>query len=103
MGRGDGSDEIIQDPIGDGLGERAGISEGVKIKLEGLAFDALLFRSVANGDRGEVGLASDGAERGEFRSRKSDLEWAIRLGIGKGFQSGKGRVRWHGDFATEKR
>ena len=74
MGRGDGSDEIIQDPIGDGLGERAGISEGVKIKLEGLAFDALLFRGVANCDRGEVGLTCDRAERGEFRSRKSDLE-----------------------------
>ena len=103
MGRGDGSDEIIQDPIGDGLGERAGISEGVKIKLEGLAFDALLLRSVANSDRGKVGLTCDRAERGEFRSRKSDLEWAIWLGIGKGFQSGKGRVRWHGDFATEKR
>ena len=89
MGRGDGSDEIIQDPIGDRLGERAGISEGVKIKLEGRAFDALLFRGVANRDGGEVGLAGDGAERGKFWSRKSDLEWAIRLGIGKGFQSGK--------------
>jgi len=99
----DGSDEIIQDPIGDGLGERAGISEGMKIKLEGLAFDALLFRSVANRDRGEVGLAGDGAQGSEFRSRKSDLEWATRFWIREGFQSGKGRVRWYGDFATEKR
>jgi hypothetical protein len=74
----------------------------VKIKLEGLAFDALLFRSVANGDGGEVGLASDRAERGEFRSRESDLEWAIRLGIGKGFQSSQGGVGGDVCFAAEK-
>jgi hypothetical protein len=103
MGRGDGSDEIIQDSVGDGLGERAGISERVKIKFQGFTFHALLFRGVANGDRGKVRLTCDRAERGEFWSRKSDLEWATRFWIGKGFQSGKGRVRWHGDFAPEKR
>ncbi len=57
MGRGDGSDEIIQDPIGDCLGERAGISERVQIKFQGFTFHALLFWSVANRDGGEVGLA----------------------------------------------
>ena len=48
-------------------------------------------------------MAGDGAEGGEFRSRKGDFEGATRLWIGEGFQLGKGRVRWYGDFATEKR
>ena len=48
-------------------------------------------------------MAGDGAERGEFRSGESDLEGATRFWIGEGLQSGKGRVRWYGDFATEKR
>lgn len=48
-------------------------------------------------------MAGDGAEGGEFRSRKGDFEGATRFWIGEGFQSGKGRVRWYGDFATEKR
>ena len=48
-------------------------------------------------------MASDWAEGGEFRSGKSDFEGATRFWIGEGFQPGKGRVRWYGDFATEKR
>ena len=48
-------------------------------------------------------MAGDGAEGGEFRSRKGDFEGATRFWIGEGFQSGKGRVRWYGDFTTEKR
>jgi len=48
-------------------------------------------------------LAGDGAQGGEFRSRKGNFVGATRFWIGEGFQSGKGRVRWYGDFATEKR
>ena len=48
-------------------------------------------------------MASDRAKGGEFRSRKGDFVRATRFWIGEGFQSGKGRVSWYGDFTTEKR
>ena len=48
-------------------------------------------------------MAGDGAQGSEFRSRECDFKRATRFWIREGFQSGKGRVRWYGDFATEKR
>jgi len=74
----------------------------VEIELKGLTFNALPFWSVANGDYGEVGLTCDGAEGGEFWGGKGDLVRAVRLGIGKGFQSSQGRIGRDGCFAAEK-
>ena len=66
MDWGDCTDKIIQNPIRDRFGKGSCVSEGVEIELKGLTFNALLFRSVANGDGGEVRLTCDGAEGGEF-------------------------------------
>ena len=102
MGWGDCTHKIVQNSISDRFCKGSCIPEGVEIKFKGLTFDALLFRGVANGDDGEVGLTCDGAERGEFWGGKGDLVGAVRLGIGKGFQSCQGRVGRDGCFATEK-
>ncbi len=66
MGRGDRTNKVVQNSIRDRFRKGSCVSEGVEKKLKRLTFDALLFRSVANGDRGKVGLTCDGAEGGKF-------------------------------------
>lgn len=66
MGRGDRANKVVQDSICDRFCKGSCVSEGVEEKLKRLTFDALLFRGVADGDRGEVRLTCDGAEGGEF-------------------------------------
>ena len=102
LGGGDGANEIVQDTIGDCLGKGAHVAKRVQVQLKGFAFNALFFRGVANGDRGEVGLAGHGAEGGELGGRKGDLKGAVGLGIGKGFQSSQGGVGGDSCFTTEK-
>ena len=84
MGGGDCTHKIVQNSIRDRFGKGSCVSERVEIKLKRLTFDALLFRSIANGDGGEVGLTCDGAEGGEFWCGKGDLVGAVGLGVGKG-------------------
>jgi len=74
----------------------------VQIKFQGFAFDAFLFRGVANGDVGEVWLAGNGAEGGEFGSGESDLVGPAWFRVGKSFQTGQGRIGRDGNFTTEK-
>ena len=102
MDGGDGADEVIQNPVGDRLSERACVSERVQIKFQGFAFHTFLFRGVANGDGGEVGLAGDWAEGREFRSGKSDLIGSAGFRVGKSFQTGQRRIGRDGNFTTEK-
>ena len=102
MGWGDCTHKIVQNSISDRFCKGSCIPEGVEIKFKGLTFDALLFRGVANGDDGEVGLTCDGAEGGEFWGGKGDLVRAVGLGIGKGFQSCQRRVGRDCCFAAEK-
>jgi len=102
MGGRDGSDEIIQNPVGDRFGKRTRVAEGVEVQFEGLALDAFLLRGVANGDGRKVGLTGDRAERGEFRSGEGDLVGAAGFGVWKSFQSRQRRVGWDGNFSTEK-
>jgi len=102
MDGGDGSDEVIQNPVRDRLSERACVPERMQIKFQGFAFDTFLFRGVANGDSGEVRLAGDGAERGEFGSGESDLVGAAGFRVGKSFQTGQRGIGRDGNFTTEE-
>ncbi len=102
MDGGDCTDKIVKNSISNRFCKGSCVPEGVEIKFKGLTFDTLLFRGVANGDDGEVGLTCDGAEGGEFWSGKGDLVRAVGLGIGKGFQSSQRRVGGDGCFAAEK-
>ena len=102
MGGGDCTDKVVQNSIRHRFRKGSCVSERVEEKLKRLTFNALLFRGVANGDDGEVGLTCDGAEGGEFWGGKGDLVRAVGLGIGKGFQSCQGRVGRDGCFAAKK-
>jgi len=66
MGGGDCTDKVVQNSIRHRFGKGSCVSERVEEKLKRLTFNALLFRGVANGDGGEVGLTCDGAEGGKF-------------------------------------
>ncbi len=102
MGWGDCTYKVVQNSIRHRFGKGSCIPEGVEIELKRLTFDTLLFRGVANGDDGEVGLTCDGAEGGEFWGGKGDLVRAVGLGIGKGFQSSQRRIGGDGCFAAKK-
>jgi len=86
MGGRDGSDEIIQNPVGDRFGKRTRVAEGVEVQFEGLALDAFLLRGVANGDGRKVGLTGDRAEGSKFWSGESDFVSATGFWIGKSLQ-----------------
>ena len=64
---------IVQDAVGDPLGEDSLVPVGPKVLLERLALDAAAVRSVTDGDFSEVGLTGHRAMGGEFLGEKSDL------------------------------
>ncbi len=102
MGGGDCTHKVVQNSISDRFRKGSCVSERVEEKLKRLTFNALLFRGVANGDGGEVGLTCDGAEGGELWGGKGDLVRTVGLGIGKGFQSSQGGIGGDGCFAAKK-
>ena len=98
---GEGADEIVEDSVGDGLGKRADVPEGMKVELEGFTFDATAVGGVADRDGGEIRLPGDRAEGGEFRRGEDDLVGTARFGIGKGFEPGLGRMARHRGFGAQ--
>jgi len=115
FGRSHGGDQVVEDAVDDLLVEGGEISEGGKVEFERLRFHAGFARDVTDHDVGGIGLAGDGAERGEFRAIKVDPEAsagaAIREGLELGFFRAGGeavfgvseerQIRWiHGSDAS---
>src|SRR3954466_4593813 len=92
-------DEIVEDPVGDGLVERALVAVAPEVELEALELHAELAGHVADADGREVRLPRHRAEAGELRRLEADLVLAIRLRIGKGLEL-LGRLRRHPGILT---
>lgn len=64
--------QVVADPVDARFMKLAMHAEGAQVELQALTFDAELIRLVVNDDFGEVGLAGQGAEGGEFRALNMD-------------------------------
>ena len=97
--RGADLDQIIEDEIGDFFMERAVVSVTEEIDFQGFAFHAFFIGDVVDGHVAEIGLTGNRAEGGEFRAVKGNDVGPIRVGIGKGFESGVCGAERHRGFA----
>src|SRR5258706_12909979 len=82
----EGGNEVVEDRVGDGFVEDAFVAVGEEVELESLHLDAEFIGDVGDGDGGEVGLAGDGAEAGEFGEGEFDFVVALGGGVGEGFE-----------------
>ena len=80
-------DQIIGDGVDDAFVEDAFLAIGVVVKLEALHFDAPFVGDIAQRDGGEIGLAGDWADTGEFGEDEFDLVVAGGAGVFKDFQN----------------
>ena len=78
--------EIGEDAVDGLLVERMVVPEGIKVELEGFAFDAVFVRDIAHANMSEVGLAGHRAEACEFRAVEQDLVIASGIGIDEGLK-----------------
>jgi len=83
--------EVVENAVGYVFVEDAFVAEGPEVEFEGFGFDDFLVGDVADGNVGEVGLASHGANAGKFIGGKFDEIIAIGVAVGEGFQ-GAGRL-----------
>lgn len=58
--------QVAQDPVGDGLVELAAVAERPDVSLQAFQFNAQAVGHVFNQQVGEVGLAGQRAQAGEF-------------------------------------
>lgn len=90
IARGHELDEVFHDDVNAVFMEGAMVAEAKEVELEALAFNHLLVGDVANVDGGEVGLAGDGAEGGEFWAVEFDKVVIFLVAIFKGFEDRRG-------------
>src|SRR5690554_3132363 len=90
----DRGDQVVEDLVGDLLVEGALVAVRPEVQLERLQLHDLLVRDIADGDRGEVGLAGYRADASELRRRDLDLVVPLRLGVGHRLKILAG-LRWH--------
>lgn len=81
-----GLDEIIHDPVGNGLVEVTFIPEGPEVELERLQFDAQPVRHIGEREGREVRLTGLWTEAGKLGARHLDLVVAPGFRIGKRFE-----------------
>jgi hypothetical protein len=81
-----GSDQVIQDTVGDILVEMAFVAERPDVELEAFQFDALLISDIVKDERGKIWLAGLGTQAGELRDFHMDMVIAPRIGVGKSLQ-----------------
>ena len=90
-------EQALADADGDVLVEAAMVAEAAEVELERLAFDDRLAGGIVDHEVGEVGLAGDRAERGEFGHREAhEVERAgARVGdiVELRFLRGGGKLR----------
>jgi len=91
-----GSDQVIQNAVGDGFVKSAFVAERPDVKLEAFEFDAGLIRDVIQIQSGEIRLAGLGTQAGEFRDFHMDVEIATGLRVFKGFEGLAGLTRHDG-------
>ena len=77
------------------------IAEAVEIKLQRLGFDQCFAWHIIDHEMGEIGLAGDRAQGGEFRGGEAHNIIRIRMRVGDAFQFGLVRRCGLGNGATE--
>ena len=96
------SDEAFGDVQRAGFMEGAVIAEGGEVDFEGFAFDQPGFRQIVDDDVGEVGLAGEGAEGGEFGAGEADEVVCVGVGVGDTLQRGRLGGGGGGDVLAEE-
>src|ERR1051326_3657940 len=81
-----GGYEIVEDRVNNGLVEDPFIAIREKVELEAFHLDASLVGDISDGDGGEIGLAGDRAEAGEFG--EGEFYFVVPAGswVGKGVE-----------------
>ncbi|OIQ74385.1 hypothetical protein GALL_439660 [mine drainage metagenome] len=81
-----GCHQIVDDGVGDLFMERAFVAVAPHIKFEALEFDAFLVGNEVDLETGEIRLAGQRAQTGEFRHLHVDVIVALRAGVGEALQ-----------------
>src|SRR6185503_7252663 len=81
-----GAYQVVEDPVGDRLMERAFVAVGPHVLLERLQFDAKPVGDVVEQEHGEIGLSRHRAQAGELRDLHVDPVVAPRRGVRKSRQ-----------------
>lgn len=82
----DGTDQVVQDPVGHVLVEMTLVAKRPQVELQGLQFDAKKVRDVANCEGGEVRLPGLRAQASELGAGEMDLVIPPRLRVGERLQ-----------------
>ena len=80
------SDEVFHDDVDAVLVEVAVIAEGEEVEFEAFALDHAAVGDVGDADLGEVGLARNGAQRGELRAVETYPVVVVGMSVLEGFQ-----------------
>ena len=78
--------EVFHDDIDTVFMEVAVVAEGKEVEFQALAFDHALAGNVGDANLGKVGLAGDGAERGELRAVEAHPIVVVGMLVDEGFE-----------------
>ncbi len=85
-------DEVVEDSIGDLFIEGRAVSKAGEVKFERLCFDAVPVGDVFDVQRGKIGLAGDGAQRGEIVRIEFNDVVALRIAVLERLERGMGNA-----------
>jgi hypothetical protein len=77
----EGTDQVIQNTVGNGFMEGPFIAVGPEVELEGFKLHTEFVRDIADLDRGKIWLPCLGTEAGELRAVEPDFIVPVWLGI----------------------
>jgi hypothetical protein len=84
--RGGGLDDVVEDRVGHLFVERAFVAVAPHVHLQALQFHAELVGHDLDRELGEIGLAGERAQAGEFGDLEADQVVALRRRVAEGVQ-----------------